>query len=140
MKNLPLTFVVALLTTSSAHAAGIACRAERDLFCDLKGCASDAGDGFYVTVSYDPAANGGDLCTFTYCRDFTLLRLPGSSTKPEDGLLGATRSSASGSMEEQQNTPALDYLLWIAPDHTRFVLFGQGDNLASGWAGACRPR
>ncbi len=139
------SFIIAaalLVSTGPAAAAPanlIGCQAKRDLFCDLEGCKSTASDLIYVNLSYDIAKNEGDLCTFTYCRTFTLLLLPGSSESRKDGLLGAVRSHAAGSTEELKDKPALDYLLWIAPDQKKFVLFGQGEDASSGWAGACLP-
>ncbi len=121
-----------------ANSAPLACRADRTLDCGLQTCAADAEAGdLPVELSLNPATGRGELCTYTYCRGFTLLRAPGAP-KSLPRWSGFTLSQRSGSTGPGSDQPIIDYQLSVAPDGSAFVLVNVDDGRISGWAGPCR--
>ncbi|MCR6643658.1 MAG: hypothetical protein NVV62_03585 [Terricaulis sp.] len=50
---------------------------------------------------------------------------------------GFTLSQHSGSTEEYQNVPVVDYQLSLNENRTEFVLLNVERGLSAGWAGVC---
>ncbi|HRE42839.1 MAG TPA: hypothetical protein PKY87_02590 [Terricaulis sp.] len=116
----------------------VSCQATHEISCDGAGnCVSEAGDTIHVNFRYTPATRRGDLCTYTYCRDFELLPQPtaaGQASPPDSGF---TLSEHSGSTEEYQNVPVVDYQLSLDEDRRHFVLLNVERGVSGGWAGVC---
>ena len=91
-------------------------------------------------MSIVSASGVGNICTYTYCRDFMLVPNPGDTVESAvQRWSGFTLSESRGSTEEHIGRPAIDYQLSISEDRTRFVLGGAENGGFGGWAGACRP-
>jgi len=118
----------------------VSCQATHEISCDDAGnCVSEAGDTIHVNFRYTPTTRTGDLCTYTYCRGFELLAQPtaaGQASPPDSGF---TLSEHSGSTEEYQNVPVVDYQLSLNENRTQFVLLNVERGVSGGWAGACTP-
>ncbi|MGH8432530.1 MAG: hypothetical protein ACREUF_19245, partial [Solimonas sp.] len=94
----------------------------------------------HVGVSVVLASGSGNICTYTYCRDFMLVPNPGDTVgEALERWTGFTLSQSRGSTEEHIGRPAIDYQLSISEDRTRFVLGGAHNGGFGGWAGTCRP-
>ena len=116
------------------------CRATHNISCNAGACGSEAGDSIHVEVSVVLASGAGNICTYTYCRDFMLVPNPGDTVgEAVERWTGFTLSESRGSTEEHIGRPAIDYQLSIAEDRTRFVLGGARNGGFGGWAGTCRP-
>lgn len=123
-----------------ARAYDLFCRATHEISCGAQACRRVAGDSIYVNVNVVLASGVGDICTYTYCRDFMLTPAPGDTVEQAvSRWTGFTLSESRGSTEEHIGRPVIDYQLSISEDHRRFVLGGAGDGEFSGWAGTCGP-
>jgi len=135
-----LGFGVAHSVTPALPPEYVTCQATHEISCDGAGnCVSEPGDTIYVNFRYSSATRTGDLCTYTYCRDFELLPQPtaaGQASPPDSGF---TLSEHSGSTEEYQNVPVVDYQLSLDENRRQFVLLNVERGISGGWAGACTP-
>lgn len=130
--------VAAAQATSPAPEAEVVyCQATRDIRCGADGCVSEASDSIYVNLHYEPQTRTGDLCTYTYCRGFELLPQPTAAGQASPPDTGFTLSQHSGSTEEYQNVPVVDYQLSLNENRTEFVLLNVERGLSAGWAGVC---
>jgi hypothetical protein len=117
------------------------CRATHEISCNAGECTRTAGDSIYVGVSIVSASGVGNICTYTYCRDFMLVPQPGETVEQAVGRwTGFTLSTSRGSTDENIDRPVIDYQLSISADRTRFVLGAAENGGFGGWAGACGPR
>lgn len=116
----------------TAASTRLQCVVTHELACTPDGCSRDPVPDAHIDLLIDVSGGQGNLCTVTYCREVEWLPLDdGSSPR----TFGALRSSASGSTQDRQDDPVVDYYLWIAPARTQFNLIPTGDGAA--WAGAC---
>lgn len=124
--------------------AVLACQASRSVSCAATGCVEEVDEaGLPVSLRIDLATRRGNLCTYTYCRNFALMaaptapaQTPGLSGFGQDALNGFTVSAASSSTDSEPQ-PVIDYALSISRDAERFFLGNIGDGGVSGWSGAC---
>ncbi len=124
-----------------APAYDLHCRATHEISCDAGECSSTPGESIHVGVSIVSASGAGNICTYTYCRDFMLVPIPGDTVgEAVERWTGFTLSTSRGSTEEHIGRPVIDYQLSISEDRTRFVLGGANDGGFGGWAGSCAPR
>lgn len=128
------------LASVQGRGGPVTCQATHEISCGGDGaCASEASDSIYINLRYNPDTLSGDLCTYTYCRDFQLLPqpvAPGQRPPPDSGFV---LSEHAGSTEEFQNRPIVDFQLSLNEDRTRFVLMNVANGGAGGWAGRCEP-
>jgi hypothetical protein len=118
----------------------ITCRATHEISCSAALCESTPGDSIYVGVSLVTTQGVGNICTYTYCREFVLVPNPGETVEQAmERWTGFTLSESRGSTEEHIGRPAIDYQLSISQDRTRFVLGGAENGGFGGWAGSCEP-
>ena len=131
---------LAALSPVPSPFGAVTCQATHEISCSGDGaCASEASDTSYINLRYNPAQLGGDLCTSTYCRDFQLLpqpTAPGQTPTPNSGFV---LSEHSGSTEEYQSRPIVDFQLSLNDERTQFVLMNVANGGAGGWAGRCEP-
>jgi len=144
IQKLALGVALALLTATSAQAvsvleeAALSCRATHTLNCaDGEACERTPDEFIQITVDYDPAARSGDLCTYTYCRSFEMVAQPAAPGQVRDALTGFTFSADSGSTEEYQGAPVVDFQLSFNAARTRFVLVNVANGGVGGWGGVC---
>lgn len=142
---LALALGVAMSSTAMAQDENpgydLYCRATHEIACSATSCERTAGDSIYVGVSVVSASGVGNICTYTYCRDFMLVPNPGETVEQAVGRWsGFTLSESRGSTDENINRPTIDYQLSISADRTKFVLGGAENGGFGGWAGSCGPR
>jgi hypothetical protein len=107
---------------------GADCRSERP----------EEGDVIYVGFGLSTVSGRGNLCTYTYCRDFVLVPLPGDSLDEAlKKLSGFTLSEKRGSTADDLERPAIDYQLSVSEDRGRFFLGNLVSGGFAGWAGTC---
>jgi hypothetical protein len=115
----------------------IRCRAEYQQICTDKRCRLDT-QAVAVELTFDRAIGSGELCTFTYCRGFVLLRYrqaaPGGAV-----VSGLVVSAKSGSTKPRSERPEIGMLLTIDFASRRFGLTDGSARGMHGWFGACRP-
>lgn len=120
---------ISCTTTHTVGCEGAACRSERP----------EEGDVIYVGFELSTVSGKGNLCTYTYCRDFVLVPLPGDSLDEVlKKLSGFTLSEKRGSTGDDLERPAFDYQLSISEDRGRFFLGNLVDGGFAGWAGTCK--
>lgn len=142
---LALTVGVAMSSAAMAQdddrpAYDLLCRATHEIACSATSCEREAGDSIHVGVSIVSASGVGNICTYTYCREFMLVPNPGDTVgEAVTRWTGFTLSESRGSTEEHIGRPAIDYQLSISEDRTKFVLGGAENGGFGGWAGTCRP-
>ncbi|HRP09860.1 MAG TPA: hypothetical protein PLK37_02385 [Terricaulis sp.] len=118
----------------------ITCQATHQISCSGDGaCASEASDTIYVNFRYSPTTLSGDLCTYTYCRGYTLLPQPTAAGQASPPHTGFTLSDRAGSTEDDEGVPLVDFQLSLNAARTQFVLVNVEDGRTGGWAGACTP-
>lgn len=128
----------AVAQEDDAPAYDLYCRATHEIACNAASCERTAGDSIYVGLSIVQASGVGNICTYTYCRDFMLVPAPGDTVEQAvSRWSGFTLSQSRGSTEEHIGRPAIDYQLSISEDRTRFVLGGAENGGFGGWAGEC---
>jgi hypothetical protein len=139
--SLGLAFATTALAQDEEQPAyDLHCRATHEISCSAASCDSEAGDSIHVGVSLALASGRGNICTYTYCRDFMLVPNPGDTVgEAVSRWTGFTLSESRGSTEEHIGRPAIDYQLSVSEDRTRFVLGGAENGGFGGWAGVCRP-
>lgn len=130
----------------AAHAGAepnvnISCTATHTVSCEGAACRSEEpeeGNDIYVGFQLSTVSGRGNLCTYTYCRDFVLVPLPGDSLDEAlKKLSGFTLSDSRGSMVDELERPAIDYQLSVSEDRGRFFLGNLADGGFGGWAGTC---
>ena len=136
-----------LLTAAHASAQPVAnlhCKATHSVSCEGADCRSEQpedGDVIYVGFELSTVSGRGNLCTYTYCRDFVLVPLPGESVDEAlKKLSGLTLSEKRGSTGDDLERPAIDYQLSVSEDRGRFVLGNLVGGGFAGWAGTCTTK
>jgi hypothetical protein len=123
-----------LAPATQAGAPPVSCQATKLFSCGEKGCeVEDHPTGLPVQFELKGAEGKGYLCTYTYCRSFTLMGWRG---RPKG--TGLTWSSASGSTPPLDKTPDYDFHLTMAEDWKSFTLAGIGNGGVSGYTGQCK--
>lgn len=128
---------------SAEPVVNIVCKATHTLGCEgatcrTEGPAIEESDFIPVGLELSTVSGKGNLCTYTYCRDFVLVPLPGDSLDEAlKKLSGFTLSERRGSTGDDLERPAIDYQLSVSEDRGRFVLGNLGDGGFRGWAGTC---
>lgn len=124
---------LAIATTPGA--GPVQCQATKMFSCGAQGCETDDfPDGLPVQMELKTAEGKGYLCTFSYCRSFTLMGWRG---RPRAS--GLTWSSATGSTPPGDKIPGYDFTLTLADNGESFTLVGVGDGKATGYSGDCGP-
>jgi hypothetical protein len=125
-----------LAPVSTPSAPPLTCKANKMYACGASGCdVEDHPNGLPVEFELKTAEGKGYLCTYTYCRSFTLMGWRG---RPK--ATGLVWSSQSGSTPPADRTPEYDYTLTIAEDWRSFTLAAPGNGMVSGFTGVCeRP-
>jgi hypothetical protein len=101
----------------------LSCQANKMYSCGPAGCdVEDHPTGLPVQLDLKTAEGKGYLCTFTYCRSFTLMGWRG---RPK--ATGLVWSSQSGSTPPGDRIPVYDYALTIAEDWSGFTLAAPGN-------------
>lgn len=122
-----------LVPAVTPGAPPLSCKASRAFSCDAAGCETTMeGDGVHVQLDLKTAEGKGYLCTFSYCRSFTLM---GWRDRPK--ATGLVWSSASGSVPPLDRQPIYDFTLSVAENWQSFSLVGTADGKVSGYSGAC---
>jgi hypothetical protein len=140
---LALALGVAFATAATAHEReardyDLSCRATHEISCNATSCESTAGDSIHVGLGLITREGVGNMCTYTYCREFMLVPNPGDTVgQAVERWTGFTLSTSRGSTEEHIGRPAIDYQLSVSEDRTRFVLGGAENGGFGGWAGVC---
>ena len=141
-----LSTTVSMILLIAAHAsaqsgATLHCKATHTMSCEGVDCRSERpeeGDVIYVGFELSTVSGKGNLCTYTYCRDFVLVPLAGDSLDDAlNKLRGFTLSEKRGSTGDDLERPAVDYQLSISEDRKRFFLGNLEDGGFGGWAGTC---
>jgi hypothetical protein len=141
-----LRSTASMILLIAAHASAepvvnISCKATHTVGCEGAACLSEGaeeGDDIYVGFGLSTVSGRGNLCTYTYCRDFVLVPLPGDSLDEAlKKLSGFTLSESRGSTGDDLERPAIDYQLSISEDRGRFFLGNLVDGGFAGWAGTC---
>lgn len=126
---------------SAEPGVNIRCDATHTVGCEGATCSSEKpeeGADIYVGFRLSTVSGRGNLCTYTYCRDFVLVPLPGDSLDEAlKKLSGFTLSESRGSTEGDLERPAIDYQLSVSEDRKRFFLGNLIDGGFGGWAGTC---
>ena len=126
---------------SAEPAVHITCKATHGVSCEGAACSSEEpeeGDVIYVGFGLSTVSGRGNLCTYTYCRDFVLVPLPGDSLDEAlKKLSGFTLSEKRGSTGDDLERPGIDYQLSISEDRGRFFLGNLVGGGFAGWAGTC---
>ena len=126
---------------SAEPVVNIRCTATHTVGCEGATCRSERpeeGDSIYVGLELSTVSGRGNICTYTYCRDFVLVPLPGDSLDEAlKKLSGFTLSESRGSTVDDLERPAIDYQLSVSEDRGRFVLGNLGDGGFVGCAGTC---
>lgn len=141
-----LRTTVSTILLIAAHASAqpvvnISCQATHMVGCEGADCRSERpeeGDVIYVGFGLSTVSGRGNLCTYTYCRDFVLVPLPGDSLDEAlKKLSGFTLSEKRGSTGDDLERPAIDYQLSVSEDRGRFFLGNLVGGGFAGWAGTC---
>lgn len=141
-----LRTTVSTILLIAAHASAqpvvnISCQATHMVGCEGTDCRSERpeeGDVIYVGFGLSTVSGRGNLCTYTYCRDFVLVPLPGDSLDEAlKKLSGFTLSEKRGSTADDLERPAIDYQLSVSEDRGRFFLGNLVGGGFAGWAGTC---
>ena len=143
-KALRTTASTILLIAAQASAQAVTslhCKATHGVSCEGAACRSEdpeEGGDIYVGFELSTVSGRGNLCTYTYCRDFVLVPLPGDSLDEAlKKLSGFTLSEKRGSTGDDLERPAIDYQLSVSEDRGRFFLGNLDGGGFAGWAGTC---
>jgi len=137
--------LILLIATQAGAEPGVtlSCKATHSVGCEGTVCGSEKpeeGADIFVGFGLSTVSGRGNLCTYTYCRDFVLVPLPGDSLDEAlKKLSGFTLSESRGSAVDDLERPAVDYQLSISEDRKRFFLGNLLDGGFAGWAGTCAP-
>jgi hypothetical protein len=135
--------LIVLIASSATAAEGpdLLCKATHTLNCEGAVCRAEGPeepDFIPVGLQLAVISGRGNLCTYTYCRNFVLVPAPGDTLNEAlRKLSGFTLSEKSGSTGDDLERPAIDYQLSISEDQRRFVLGNLSGGGFSGWAGTC---
>lgn len=134
--------ILLIAAHSSAEAiVNISCKATHTVGCEGAACRSEGpeeGADIYVGFELSAVSGRGNLCTYTYCRDFVLVPLPGDSLDEAlQKLSGFTLSARRGSTGDDLERPAMDYQLSVSEDRKRFFLGNLDGGGFTGWTGTC---
>jgi hypothetical protein len=139
--------VAAFLVLVAATDAGgdepgnLLCKATHGVDCEGVVCPAESpeeGDSIYVGFDLSTVSGRGNLCTYTYCRDFVLVPSPGNTLDEAlKTLSGFTLSEKRGSTGDDLELPAIDYQLSISDDRKQFLLGNLIGGGFKGWAGTC---
>jgi hypothetical protein len=140
--NTTASMILLIAAQASAEpAVTIVCKATQSVGCEGADCRSERpedGDVIYVGFELSTVSGRGNLCTYTYCRDFVLVPLPGDSLDEAlKKLRGFTLSEKRGSTGDDLVRPAIDYQLSVSEDRGRFFLGNLDGGGFAGWAGTC---
>lgn len=139
-----VSMILLIAVHASAESAVIRCAAKHMPDCDGAACRNERSeesesDSIPVSFELSTVSGKGNLCTYTYCRGFMLVPLPGDSLDEAlKKLRGFTLSESRGSTLDELERPAIDYQLSISKDRRRFFLGNLVDGGFAGWAGTCR--
>jgi hypothetical protein len=112
----------------------VSCQANKMFSCGATGCdVEDHPTGLPVQFELKGADAKGYLCTYTYCRSFTLMGWRG---RPKG--TGLIWSSASGSTPPNDKIPDYDFTLTMAEDWKSFTLASIGNGQVGGYSGQCK--
>lgn len=126
---------VLLSSCATVPKGALQCRADGEFSCEGDACRFQGDEPVHVQFELASTQDGGNLCTWTYCRPFEWLPVPGDRSQPRS--FGPILSGSSGSTDDLRDVPVVDYHLWISEDRSRFSLVP----LAAGavtWVGDCR--
>lgn len=124
-----------LTVAATPGAPPLSCQANKLITCGSSGCeVEEHPSGLPVHIDLKTATGRGYLCTYTYCRSFTLM-----GWRDRARGVGLTWSSASGSTPPYDKTPTYDYILTVADDAKSFSLISAGNGGFGGYSGACGP-
>ena len=141
LRNTASTILLIAAHATAQPVVNISCKATHTVGCEGTACSSEApeeGDNIYVGFELSTVSGRGNLCTYTYCRDFVLVPLPGDSLDEAlKKLSGLTLSAKRGSTGDDLEHPAIDYQLSVSEDRARFFLGNLADGGFRGWAGTC---
>lgn len=141
-----LRSTVSTIFLIAAHASAqpvvsVSCKATHTVGCEGAACSSERpeeGDNIDVGFELSTVSGRGNLCTYTYCRGFVLVPLPGDSLDEAlKKLSGFTLSERRGSTGDDLERPAIDYQLSVSEDRGRFFLGNLVGGGFAGWAGTC---
>ena len=130
-----LTAFGVALAPAVAETAPLSCVAAYQNSCERRQCRSEAVTGA-VRLTIDPASGRGELCTYTYCRAFVLIRYRGQNTS--DVVSGLVVSAKRGSVPPRSREPEVDMLLSVDLKRKRFGLTDGSATGLQGWFGTCR--
>jgi hypothetical protein len=134
-------FLVVATAASGREPGNLACSATHGVTCEGAVCRAERpeeGAPIYVSFDLSTVSGRGNLCTYTYCRDFVLVPSPGSSLDETlETLSGFTLSEKRGSTGDDLERPAIDYQLSISEDRKQFFLGNLESGGFKGWAGTC---
>ena len=126
---------------SAEPVVNIRCKATHTLGCEGATCRTEGPEesgSIYVGLELSTVSGRGNLCTYTYCRDFVLVPLPGDSLDEAlKKLSGFTLSERRGSTGDDLERPAIDYQLSVSEDRRQFFLGNLVGGGFAGWAGTC---
>ncbi len=123
-----------LVSALTPGAPPLSCQANKMFTCGPSGCeVEDHPTGLPVQFELKGADAKGYLCTYTYCRSFTLMGWRG---RPKG--TGLTWSSASGSTPPNDKIPDYDFTLTMAEDWKSFTLASIGNGQVGGYSGQCK--
>ncbi len=141
-RQIPVLLAVAgaVLLSSCAAAPALPgdvlhCRADGEFVCEGDTCRFRPDEAVQVEFVLAATQDGGNLCTWTYCRSFSWLPVPGDRSLPRK--FGPVLSASSGSTDDLRDLPVVDYHLWLSDDRDRFALVPLPATGAT-WVGDCR--
>lgn len=141
LRSTAATILLIAAHASAQPVVNISCKATHTVGCEGAACLSERpeeGDDIYVGFDLSTVSGRGNLCTYTYCRDFVLVPLPGDSLDEAlKKLSGFTLSEKRGSTGDDLERPAIDYQLSVSEDRGRFFLGNLVGGGFAGWAGTC---
>jgi|SRR5688572_17386150 len=137
------SMILLIAAHASAEPTVILCKATHMLDCEGATCRAagpeeSESDSIPLGLELSTVSGRGNLCTYTYCRDFVLVPLPGDSLDEAlKKLSGFTLSERRGSTGDDLERPAIDYQLSVSEDRGRFFLGNLVGGGFAGWAGTC---
>lgn len=141
LRSTASTILLIAAHASAQPVVNISCKATHGVSCEGAACRSEEpeeGDDIYVGFELSTVSGRGNLCTYTYCRDFVLVPLPGDNLDEAlKKLSGFTLSDSRGSTVDDLERPAIDYQLSVSEDRGRFFLGNLDGGGFAGWAGTC---
>ena len=130
--------VVMLALTGASAANSLSCVAEYEQVCRGKTCRAEVHGAAAVRFTFDPTTASGNLCTYTYCRRFVLIRY----RQAEPGAMRVSDlivSAKAGSTKPASERPEVGMVLSVDLKKNRFGLTDGSATGMHGWFGSCRP-